>query len=213
MKKVLIMAAMLLGVYGGASAQVTNIDVGFAPYDWSTLTLEGPSGNDAKLEYMYETMSFSLAREVMLDGVPLLAELRYTTGKSFDYDEINPSPLFTPNTEDHSMYAVTVLTMSGTTLNKKKRLQFPLYIGIGGEYVRAEKVCHNLAFVVAAKARMKFYFTNSVSAFVGFNAQYAIGGVDLNMPVETDGRETKSGFLGHGRTFAEVGLTFQLKQK
>lgn len=214
MKKVLLMAAMLLGVCGAASAQVNNIDVGFSPLGWSHVTLDAPTGNDGKIKYKYETMSFSVAREQTLDGIPLLTELRYTMGMSDACRVVTPSPLFTPNNDDHNMHAITFLTMTGTTINKKKRFQIPLYIGIGGEYVRAEKVCHNFAVLGAAKARMKYYFNNTISAYVGFNAQYAIGGVDLNMPVEdADGNETKSGFLYHGRTFWEVGMTFQLTKK
>ncbi len=127
-------------------------------------------------EYHYDYKSYwnaNIGYERQFKGVVSLTEFTYSKAKFDEYDLKGNSIWFNPaQTEDLTVMSVT--TYAGKTINPNKRIQFPVYIGIGGEYLSGGPI-HNLAIDLALKARVKFYITDKIGIYGGGTARIGYG--------------------------------------
>lgn len=154
-----------------AQDKAGSLVLGFSPLGGIS---EKISLDDEKYKYDYKSfMNASLGYERVFKGAITLTEVSYSQGKFDKYDLQGTSLWFNPAQED-DVYSVAVTQYIGTTINPNKRVQLPLYIGIGGDYVNGGPL-HNLTFDVAAKARIKFYITNNFGIYVGATGRMGWG--------------------------------------
>lgn len=166
-------AAVMLLVCTSAYAEdkVRSITVGFAPLGYTHVNI---SLKDEKYKYDYKSyMNFNVGYERQFKGIVSLTEISYAQAKFDKYDLTGTSQWFDPTQqEDIKDFAVT--TYVGKTINPNKRIQFPIYIGVGGEYLSGGPL-HNLAIDLAAKARVKFYISDNFGIYVGAMGRFGYG--------------------------------------
>lgn len=165
MKKFVAIAVALFAISMNANAGdgTLSINIGFAPVGHIHETI---SLKPEKYKYDYNSyMNFNLGIEKQFKGVTTLSEFKYAQGKFDSYDLDGNSQWFNPKLTD-DVFSVSFTQYFGKTINPNKRIQFPLYIGIGGEYLKGGPF-HNLILDGAAKARVKFFFTNHIGIFAG----------------------------------------------
>ena len=174
MKKLFSMVAAMLLVSTGASAQekASSLTLGFAPTGYTHVNI---NLDDEKYKYDYKSyMNVNLGFEKQFKGAVSLTEITYAQAKFDEYELTNPSTKwFNPfQTADIKDFAIT--TYVGKTIFPEKRVQLPLYIGIGGECIYGGPL-HNLAIDLAAKARLKFYITGNFGFYVGATGRVGWG--------------------------------------
>lgn len=163
----------LLAMCTSANAQkkATSINFGFAPYGYIH---ENIKLKDEKYKYDYKSYwSAVFGVEKQFKGVVSLTEISYARAKFDKYDLKGESVWFNPN-QSEDIQDFTLIEYFGKTINPNKRIQFPVYIGIGGEYILGGPL-HNLALDGAVKARVKFYVTDNIGIYAGGNARYGWG--------------------------------------
>lgn len=202
MKKVLFIAVALFAFFASANAQqvgTLSINVGFSPVGHIH---ESISLNSEKYKYDYNSyLNFSLGIEKQFKGVTTLSEFKYAKAKFDSYDLNGNSQWFNPKQAD-DVYSISFTQYFGRTINANKRVQFPLYIGIGGEYLKGGPF-HNIFIDGAVKGRVKFYFTNHVGIFAGVTGRIGWGAKKASENSKKD-----SYGIFNTQWSADAGLTF-----
>lgn len=166
-----MLALLAMCTTAKAQEKATSLNIGFAPYGYihEKITLK-----DEKYKYDYKSYwSAVLGLEKQLKGVVSLTEITYAQAKFDKYDLTGESQWFnTRQSEDIQDF--TLIQYFGKTINPNKRVQFPVYLGIGGEYILGGPL-HNIAIDGAVKARVKFYITDNIGIYAGGNARYGWG--------------------------------------
>ena len=144
--------------------------------------------------------------EKQFKGVFTFTELSYSHGTFDNYELTGTSQWFDPEQKE-DISSISLTQYIGVTINKISRFQIPLYFGIGGEYLTGGPL-ENFALHIAAKARMKYYFTTKIGMFVGINGLYGLGfksaselGTQSADPYYT---------LSHGMWYFDAGLIIGL---
>ena len=206
--KIMTIAAVMLLVCTSANAQgkVRSITVGVAPLGYSHVNI---SLKDEKYKYDYKSyMNFNVGYERQFKGVVSLTEITYAQAKFDKYDLTGTSQWFDPTQkEDVKDFAIT--TYAGKTINPNKRIQFPVYIGIGGEYLSGGPL-HNLAIDLAAKARVKFYISNNFGIYVGATGRYGYGMKSASKKSSNDYDSTKSYSIVPTMWAVDAGIVIEL---
>lgn len=171
MKKFCIISLLLFSYCAMAQEKVQTINVGFSPFGMTHAKI---SLSDEKYKYDYKSYwNINAAFEKQLAGVLSLSELSYSKAKFDEYDLKGTSEWFNPAQEkDLSSFSFTQYI--GWTINPNKRVQFPLYLGVGFESLQGGPF-HNLLFDIGAKARVKFYITDAIGAYVGATGKLGWG--------------------------------------
>ena len=174
MKRILLSAVLMLAmgiVLQAQQDQSRNIFIGVAPVASGNIDAN-LDGTICRLNYkpMYGA---SVGREILGNGRGVLFEAYYSRGK---YDNLtvvegDATGLSIPET-DASMLGANGYWVY--TINANKRLQLPLYGGIGLGFVHNASFS-GLNFNLGAKARVKFYFLDGFGIFAGVAAQYGAG--------------------------------------
>jgi hypothetical protein len=148
-----------------------NLSIGFIPYGFSHINI---SKDSEKYKYDYKSyLGFNIGYETQLFGASHITEVSYAKAKFDKYDLTGASPWFNADqTEDISSISLSLLM--GKTLNKNKRLQFPLYAGPRFEYLSGGPI-HNFAINLCGKVRVKFYITDNIGIFAGSTAYIGWG--------------------------------------
>ena len=162
---------MIVGI-GGVHAQdlCNNIYVGFSPLGSSRVSF-GESDKDTNLRFDYKSCwNVNLSKEGMMKGFGYLTELTYGMGK---FDKIKIEDNYSNDLAAMASQADDIWTVSGAiyggqVFNQGKRVQFPLYAGVGVDYINGG-IIHNIMPFVGVKLRIKVYFTNSIGMWVGGN--------------------------------------------
>ena len=130
--------------------------------------------DDEKYKYDYNSFwNANIGIEKQFKGVSTLTEISYAQGKFDKYDLTGTSKWFNPAQKD-DIYSVSVTQFFGKTYNSNKRLQFPVYIGIGADYLNGGPF-HNLLIDGALKARLKFFITDNFGIYGGVTGRMGWG--------------------------------------
>ena len=171
--KFFAIAIALISISTTAKAQAgtTSINIGVAPVGYIH---ENINYKDEKYKYDYKSyVNASFGIEKQFKGATSLTEFKYAKAEFDKYDLTGTSQWFNPRQrEDISSFSFT--QYAGKTINPNKRIQFPLYIGVGLEYLNGGPF-HNLIIDGAAKARVKFYFSNHFGIYAGATGRIGWG--------------------------------------
>lgn len=173
MKHLFISVICLMAVSLSASAQnkARSLTIGFGPVGYNHVNI---SLDPEKYKYDYKSYwNASIGYEKQFKGIVSLTEVSYSHAAFDDYELKGNSEWFNPYQKD-DLTSISVTTYAGKTINPNKRVQFPVYIGIGGEYLSGGPL-HNLTIDLALKARMKFYFTDKIGIYVGVTGRAGYG--------------------------------------
>lgn len=171
--KISTIIIVLLAVCSFVRAQqkAGNLIIGFGP---TGSISEKISMDDEKYKYNYKSYwNANVSYEKLFKGSSTMTEVVYSNAKFDNYDLTGESQWFDPKQEE-DLFSVSLTQYYGTTINPNKRVQFPVYIGIGADYINGGPF-HNLIISGAAKARMKFYITNNVGIYVGATGRLGWG--------------------------------------
>jgi len=205
MKRSVIVIA-LMAIFICANAQndgIKSINIGFAPvgYIHENIRLGGE-----KYRYDYKSYyNINLGYEKQLGGVVSLTEIKYAAAKFDKYDLKGVSAYFNP-LQQEDIYSVSVTAYAGKTINPNKRIQFPVYIGIGGEYINGGPF-HNIIFDLAAKARVKFYVSNKIGIFAGGTGRIGWGSKSAG---KSSGSKKDYYTIQNSQWSVDAGLIFSL---
>lgn len=171
-KSLFWLIAMLLCVnVANAQKKSKSISISISPYGIAQSSIK-TDGVKNKFDYK-NVIGGSVAYESQRDGLSWLTELSFESAK-FDKSKIPaPTTAFDVTKSDNFMH-LGLTEYIGFTINKNKRIQFPIYLGIGGGYIKGGPI-HNFTFDAAAKFRVKFYITNKIGVFAGVSGRYSIG--------------------------------------
>jgi len=187
-----------------ASAQdkVRSLNLGFAPYGYNHVKI---NGKDDKFIYDYKSYwNASVGYERQIKGVIALTEFTYASAKFDKYDVTGVPQYFNPyHSEDITSYSL--FGYVGKTINPNKRIQFPLYIGVGGEYLEGGPI-HNITIDIAAKARVKFYVSDNIGIFGGVSGRYGYG--TKKESESSNGNKTTYYNLGNTMWYLDAGIVF-----
>jgi len=170
MKIKLILSAVYFLISSESMFSQGSLNISISPGGLSNKEIYNQD-NDNDFKYDFKNVvGAQIAYEYMKNGKCFLAELSYYNGK-FDRAELKgTSSTFNPeNFKDYKSYDATLYY--GLTINPKKRIQFPFYIGLGGGYSEGGPQ-KGLFIHAAAKARIKFFLTNRIGLFVGVTGKY-----------------------------------------
>ena len=164
-----ILAALTLCCIA-ASAQHST-DFGAQSYNVG-VTLSGresiavSADNKLGTYYFKPIQGLQLSRENMLNGSTYLTEL--TLGRSV-FKELVKEPAYEGYYfETGNLFNVGLGFYYGYTLNRGKRLQVPIYVGGSLDYFRGGYF-KNLSLDFGFKIRAKYYLTDQIGLFAGFN--------------------------------------------
>lgn len=191
---------VLLGVCTSVSAQssVKSIAVSFSPF--------GITNSQISSDFKYKfkgIMAESFSFEVQNKGFTMLTELSCAHGKFDDYEINSTTDIFNPD-DNQNLLQASFTQYVGYTINHNKRLQFPIYLGLGGSYVKGGAI-HNFLFDLAAKVRIKFYISNRFGIFAGATGRYGFGEREEE---RNDAKKPQSFTIGHFLFTPEAGLIF-----
>lgn len=166
-----VVCFMAVCLSASAQEKARNITIGYGPvgYIHENIKLDDEA-------YKYDYKSFwnaNFGYEKQFKGVCSLTEVAYGQGKFDEYDLTGTSEWFDP-VQEADISTLSVTQFFGKTINPNKRVQFPVYIGIGADYIHGGPF-HNLLIDGAVKARMKFYITNNFGIYGGATARIGWG--------------------------------------
>ena len=188
----MLVAAMMLMVCVNVNAQKEkkfnrHLIIGVSPFNTFKSNLEFEDYKDFNVNYRYKSgWNISLGYERQAWIILLAVEGSYGQTK-FDKIEINNLPegiSFNPPTINDNIQQANINAMIGFDfvtlfynsfqLEKEKeaklgRFQLPIYIGLGYSYTDGGFFNHHSSYNFNSKIRAKYYFTNTVAAFVGWN--------------------------------------------
>ena len=169
--KFFTMCVVMLSVCTMTKAQIRNLSLGFAPlgYNHVNITLDDE-------EYKYDYKSYwnaNIGYERQFKGVVTLFELGYSKAK-FDKHELKGSSEWFDPAQSADLTNMSFMAYAGKTLNAQKRIQLPLYFGLGGDYIHGGPM-HNLTFDLGLKARLKFYVTDKIGIYGGATGRLGFG--------------------------------------
>ena len=151
-------------------------------------------------------MGFGLSVDIekQLSGVISLSEFRY--GK-WNFDNMKMStetPQFPMPAKCDDITSYSFMQYAGKTIFPNKRLQIPLYIGIGADYLSGAPY-HNIFLDLGVKARVKFYILDTVGIFAGADWTYGYGLSSRGMPQSDTHKEYLT--LSFTRPYVDLGAT------
>lgn len=173
----IVIALMSVSIGVHAQDMCNNIYLGFSPLGGSIISF-GESDDDVDLKFNYKSCwNATLSKEGIMMGFGYLVELSYGRGK-LDKVKIEEDPSADLKAIAHQaddIWNVSGAVYGGQVFNKGKRVQFPLYLGVGVDYTKGG-IVHNTMPFVGAKLRVKGYITNSIGLWVGGNFNYDFTG-------------------------------------
>lgn len=187
-----------------AQERSVSVVVGVNPALGSLSTDIGYDDEEHNIDYK-STFGVSIDIERQLKGFIVMSEIRYGKWKvdEFDPDTTNPRFPMPDSVDDLSTY--TFMQYGGRTIFPNKRLQIPLYVGIGLDYIQGAPY-HNLLVDLGGKARIKFYITDKVGIYGGADFTWGIGSSSRGM--EEGSKDT---FKIHAtRLYFDFGFTINL---
>lgn len=166
-------AILLLLVCMGTKAQNSSrsLTVSYSPLGYNHVNISLKNE-----EYKYDYKSYwnvNLGFEKQFKGIVSLTEITYSYAKFDKYKLKGMSDFFNPAQEE-DLKTASITTYAGRTFNRNRRLQIPVYIGIGCDYLYGGPI-HNLAVDLALKARIKYYVTNNIGVLVGVTGRVGLG--------------------------------------
>lgn len=183
----------------GKNIQVSFIPFGLEKARYGTYY----KGNHFDINYK-SVIGGTLGYEFALGKSSSLVELGFTRAS---YDKVTPhiddpeymDLLYPRKDKVENFMAFDFMYYWGKALTfADGRFQIPLYIGIGGEYLKGEPF-RNFFFDLGAKVRFKYYVSNRVGIFVGATGKYGWSRM-------TSGSSEKT--CTHGRMNLDAGLSF-----
>jgi hypothetical protein len=166
MKRYLTIIAALILMSLPAAAQTLGLS--YSPY--GEMSIKCPDG----VYYYSSSLAGGVTYEFLTDGDSIMLEGVYSVYK---FDTFGSSPEHMVPLTTENMSVMSLMAYYGWTINKRKRIQFPIYAGLG--------ICSfekspgpKTALAAGLKARVKFYVSNRFGIFAGANASYGIFGVE-----------------------------------
>ena len=168
-------------------AQSYNVGVALSGRE----TIAVSADNKLGTFYFKPIQGLQLSRENMLNGSTYLTEI--SLGRSV-FKELVKEPAY----EDYffetgNLFNIGLGFYYGYTLNRGKRFQVPIYIGGSLDYFRGGYF-KNLSLDFGFKIRAKYYLTDQIGIFAGFNPS-----MGMSM-----GKQNRA----RSKSYAEVGVIF-----
>lgn len=174
MKKIILLTAAVLFVCNNIKADdgfAKSVIIGFGPVGYHHVNI---THSDDKFKYDYKSYwSANFGYEKQFGGTTVLTQLFYSQGKFDKYVLKGTTDYFDPTQKD-DVFSAGLTILAGTTINKYSRLQFPIYIGPGVEYMKGGPF-HNIVGHLAVQVRMKFYFTDNIGFYIGGSGRVGYG--------------------------------------
>lgn len=173
MKKIFTLAFMaVMAVSASAQEKVSSLTIGFSPLGATHMMVKAKKLNIDQTNDWKSNWNVNIGYERQFKGAVSLTELTYFKGQ---FDKSKDKKSGTTYTSGKDIYSAGITTYIGKTIGAQSRLQFPIYIGVGGEYINNDAEIHHLFFDLAAKARLKFYITSSIGIYAGGTYRYGFG--------------------------------------
>jgi hypothetical protein len=187
-----------------------QVIVGVHPYGFANVKYH----NDVlknKFKYSYKSLlGADLGYEYQGNNHSVLTEISFNYGKFDKYEPSGELPVTFNPEQDDDMFSASFSIYYGFTINPRRRIQFPIYIGPFVDYLKSG-VIHNVGLGGAAKLRVKFYISNKIGVFVGATGRFGIylkdDKVDENSPEKAKYREEKASD-GYDTDYTINNLTF-----
>ncbi|MCQ2145124.1 MAG: hypothetical protein MJY72_05235 [Bacteroidales bacterium] len=194
-----------------ANAQASNVGAGGTVYGIEKIKVEAEvSRKESTLLYVNQyvpTFGANVFYEKTFNGFSTMVEFSYATGKISNM-EMSEEYVYGPWEEAEGLFpnynSFNLGVYAGWTIFPKKRVQIPLYVGLGYDRVNSDPVKTNQGFV-GAKARIKVYVTNSIGLYAAANWKYGRGGYTPEKELTFS--------ISSMRAYAEVGMTFMLPSR
>lgn len=215
--KHLLVAALMMAVCLGANAQERvdhgrpshNLYVGFTPFAMRNIKLSSKDVIDYRYNYKSAWGLQANYEKQFKTSWATLWELQYSNAKldDVDYKKVPTDVSLLPN-EVKDMYAIAVKGYFGKVFNNYKRVQFPIYIGAGWEYINAEAMHHSF-LTFGFKARIKCYVSGNIALYAGVNGEYGLS--DMHVPNYTGSKKKPEYDLTNKNGYIDAGIVIGLK--
>jgi len=104
-----------------------------------------------------------------------LTEFRYVQYKFDEYQLKEGNPVYPLPTTFDDIKSYSLMQYTGLNAMSHEKLQIPIYLGLGLEYLEGEPY-HNITAMAGLKIRAKFYLTNRLAIYGGIGYIAGIGG-------------------------------------
>ena len=186
MKKFISICILALICYV-ADAQVYSIGASGTFYGKERIRLAQSEDEYAEDNIFCPVHGASIFYEKILSGTNMLFEGSYSKGKLSE----NVTGLM-----ESAYTSVSAMVYPGWTIRANKRLQIPVYVGVGYNHITTDLLkTGQIAF--GAKLRMKLYVSDAVGIFVGGNWKSGYGTYKsgINYDVYTRDLSAECGFI------------------
>ncbi len=200
--------ALMMSCAAAYAQKITSITVGVSPYGFAHSVVFWDK--DHEYNYKYKpSIGANICFEKQGDGISSLTEISYYQADydSHKFPKTDPAELtYNLAQKENLMQMALTQYWGGTLFGKNKRVQLPLYAGIGCGYVKGGSL-HNVTGDVALKLRLKFYISNHIGIYAGGTGRLGIG-----MKDNKNGNDDKTKHLtvGNGLITADAGIIISL---
>ena len=185
-----------------------NLIVGFSPFGTTSTSIKL---DDEKYKYDYKSywnVNVGFEKELLKELLCIIycTELTYAHASFDKYDLKGTNDWFNPQ-QDDDMNQFSIATYVGTKIFPKSRLQLPIYVGVGTDYIKSGKAVDAVCIDLAAKTRLKFFVTDKICLFVGANAKWGFGQTNYS---NDKGKKSKDYSTHHNIYNIEAGISIGL---
>lgn len=205
MKNKFFFVLLSLMMATAVNAQVRNLGVGgnFMNTTQINIKSSSKSSSNSMYENIYRPLvGGTVFYETILGGLTHMWEASYMMGQ---LDDVKVGENHIESWDPASFDPLKMASLyyyAGSTFLSGNRLQIPVYLGFGANFNIGEPVT-GLMWNVAAKARVKFYFTDNIGIYAGAYWKGGLGSMKLS---DNSQFATSQKLLG-----LEAGLTFSLQ--
>ena len=164
---------MLLSFTTASAQKATSITLGVSPLGYAQSRLYLDKEHD--FQYNYKAiLGANICFEKQFRGIASLTEISYAQADFDNYKFKGETMSLDVNKFEKLMDVALTQYWGGTLVGKNKRVQLPMYFGIGAEYVKGGAL-KNVCFDLAAKLRLKIYISGNIGIYVGGTARAGVG--------------------------------------
>lgn len=202
---------VILFIFNCTTAQTKthNLGLGVSPYGMNNAVIRYKTGNESeKMKIDYNSYKAAqLFYEKQFKGSGVMMEFSYAQA---DLEKVDKNILdkYQPDLKlDEKITTYSFHLYGIITINKQKRVQLPIYLGVGGDYIEGGPVSA-LYGVATGKARLKIYLTNKFGIYGGYSYDYGLTYRSLGSGSGTAPRVDR--FISNQVQHVDAGITFSL---
>lgn len=202
----LLLVCLLFATVISSYGQVGNIMASYGIGGMQSIKVPG--------EYKFDfnsLKSFSVGYDFCRWNAAQVIELSYTKANLNEYERDEDGIiLLSPEAIEKQISEFSAYVLYGKLFRNGRRIGFPLYTGVGFDYISGAPFNH-LFLSATARINMKFYLLRNLGLVVGINAKAGMSSYSYPDPKDqSEDAVDQIKFMFHYAVYPQVGLIFSI---